>query len=128
MHDTRAVPKAHIAYLREAWVSQADNSVRVTLDREVCGGPYFSSQITTQIKDYVMPFAPAVILELKYTGRFPNWFRELVETFNVMQCGAAKYADSVFLLEERRLNPHYFPMETPDLVENLLNRRPRCPI
>ena len=39
------------------------------------------------------------ILELKFTNRFPDWFRELVRVFGVMQCGAAKYVESVQLLE-----------------------------
>jgi hypothetical protein len=123
MHDVRAVPKTRISYLREAWVSEADNSIRVTLDREVAGGPHFSPQVTTHLTDYVMPFVPDVILELKYTGRFPDWFRDLVQIFGVMQCGSAKYADSVFLLEEHRLNPHHFPGERPDWIETILNRR-----
>ncbi|MCX6895844.1 MAG: VTC domain-containing protein, partial [Verrucomicrobia bacterium] len=122
MHNIRAVPKVRVSYLREAWVSQADNSVRVTLDREVTGGPHFEPFVTAKIENYVMPFAPMVILELKFTGRFPDWFRTLVEVFQVMQCGSAKYADSVFLLEEHRLNPHHFPAESPDLVEKFLNR------
>ena len=35
-------------------------------------------------------FGDQVILELKFTDRFPNWFRELVESYHLMQCGAAK--------------------------------------
>lgn len=126
MHDTRAVPKVRVSYLREAWISTADNSVRVTLDREVVGHPYFepyaSAKIDSSVADCVMPFEPMVILELKFTGRFPDWFRTLVEIFQVMQRGSAKYADSVALLGETRLNPHHFPTERPDLMEKLLNR------
>src|SRR5688572_26206366 len=33
--NLQATPRAHIFYLREAWISRHDNSVRVTLDREV---------------------------------------------------------------------------------------------
>ena len=35
MQELEAEPKAHVAYLREAWTSRHDNSVRVTLDRRV---------------------------------------------------------------------------------------------
>ena len=122
MFASRAVPKMHITYLREAWMSAMDDFVRVTLDREICGGPHFSSAITTKIEGYVMPFAPTVILELKFTGKFPNWFRELVEIFGVMQCGAAKYADCVALLPEQRLNPGYFPFQRADGVGKFLDR------
>jgi len=42
-------------------------------------------------------------LELKFTGRFPDSFRELVRTFGLRQCGAAKYVDSVATLGEYKL-------------------------
>ena len=123
MFASSAVPKLHITYLREAWMSATDDFARVTLDREICGGPHFSSLITTKIEGYVMPFEPQVILELKFTGRFPNWFQELVEVFGVMQCGAAKYADSIFQLEEHRLNPRGFPFGSAAGAEQVLDRK-----
>jgi SPX domain protein involved in polyphosphate accumulation len=125
MHDVQAVPKVHVAYRREAWVSQADNSVRVTIDRDICTAPHSSPDISTAIQDYAMPFVPDVILELKFTGRFPNWFNELVQVFHVMQCGAAKYADGVAFLGEHRLNSTWLPHETGDRVEKALRRRER---
>jgi len=79
--------------------------------------------MTTRMDDYVMPFAPDVILELKFTGRFPNWFREMVEVFGVTQFGAAKYVDGVGRLGETRLNPTHFPYEPEDFVGKLLERR-----
>ena len=123
MHDLQATPKTHVAYLREAWVSQHDNSVRVTLDRDVRSTPHLTHEITTQMDHYVMPFEPDVILELKFTGRFPGWFRELVEIFSVMQCGAAKYVDGVVVMGEDHLNPAYTPVERTDKVERFLRRR-----
>jgi hypothetical protein len=121
--DLRASPKTHVTYRREAWVSVADNSARVSFDRDVCSAPNFSGEPTTKIENFVMPFAPDVILELKFTGRFPNWFREMTEMFGTVQVGAAKYADGVDRLGEARLNPAYFPHEEEDFVEKLLERR-----
>lgn len=123
MHDLRATPKTHVRYMREAWVSEHDNSVRVTLDRDVCSAPHFSPEVTTRMTDYIMPFEPDVILELKFTGRFPGWFRELVEVFGVMQCGAAKYVDGVVVMGEEKLNPSYYPNERSDAVERFFRRR-----
>jgi len=123
MHDLQAVPKTHVAYLREAWVSRLDNSVRVTLDREVRSTPHLMPKLATRMDHYVMPFDPDVILELKFTGRFPGWFRELVEIFGVMQCGAAKYVDGVVVMGEDHLNPAYTPAERTDKVERFLRRR-----
>ena len=47
------------------------------------------------MEDPVLSFKEFVILELKFTNRFPEWFRELVRCFHVMQCGAAKYVESI---------------------------------
>jgi hypothetical protein len=101
----RAGMRTHVSYVREAWVSREDNSVRVTLDREVCICPRFTPEITTRQENPVMPWGPKVILELKFTGRFPNWFGELTRVFGIRQCGVAKYAEGVDLLGESRLSP-----------------------
>lgn len=95
MLDIQARPKAHVSYLREAWVSTHDNSVRVTIDREVKIGFEPSSRLTTELGPTVMPFKPWVILELKFTGRFPNWFRDIVQIFGLVRTSAAKYAEGV---------------------------------
>ena len=50
-----------------------------------------------------------MVLELKSTNRFPDWFRELVRVFGLRQCGAAKYADGVALQGEYRLSPWGLP-------------------
>lgn len=95
-----AGPKAHIAYLREAWISRYDNSVRVTLDRDVRCDPEPSARLSTQMVQPVTVFGNKVVLELKFTNRFPDWFKELVRVFGLMQCGAAKYVDGVTLVGE----------------------------
>jgi len=124
MQETEAVPKSHVAYMREAWVSQSDNSIRVTLDREVRSAPHFSSQIRTKMEGCVMPFEPLVILELKFTTRLPNWFREMAEVFELAQCGVAKYAEGVAMLGERQLSPNGFPPPLSGcLIEKFLSRQ-----
>jgi hypothetical protein len=123
MHDLQATPKAHVAYLREAWVSPMNNAVRVTMDREVCNASHFGPEFSTRIENYAMPFGPDVILELKYVSRFPDWFGELVRAFDLMQCGAAKYADGVAVRGEHEWNPAFDPPERADLVERFLDRR-----
>jgi len=102
MLDIHARPKAHVTYFREAWVSTVDNSIRVTMDREVRCGVELSSRLSTALDHAVRPFGEKVVLELKFTGRFPNWFRDLVQTFNLVRGPAAKYADGVACLGEDR--------------------------
>ena len=98
MHDIQAHPKAHVAYRREAWVSTRDNSVRVTMDRDVSVAPQFRAALGLEQTQPVRPFGRTVVLELKFTGRFPNWFRDMVQQFDLDRCGAAKYAEGVELI------------------------------
>ena len=102
MTQLRAEPKVHIAYMREAYVS-ADDSFRVTIDRDVQAEPNLEGIIKTRMTNPTPSFVGVVILELKFTNRFPNWYRDLVRTINVMQCGAAKYVESVQGIGHRAL-------------------------
>ena len=98
----QARPRVHIFYMREAYVSD-DDQVRVTLDRNVQGDSNLEYAIKTDLHNPCLTFNNQVILELKFTNRFPDWFRELVRVFGVMQCGAAKYVECVQGLGFRRI-------------------------
>lgn len=91
----QAGPTAHVTYEREAWISPVDNSVRVTMDRNVFISPEFTTRFTAQMDEPSCVFGKLVILELKFTGRFPDWFKDLVRTFNLRQGSASKYADGI---------------------------------
>ena len=103
MESLHAKPKIHIAYLREAYVS-ADDSQRLTFDRMIQAEEHLTRTVTTDLIHPVRNLEGCVVLELKFTNRFPNWFRDLIETFGVMQCGAAKYVEGVQNLGSRRLH------------------------
>jgi hypothetical protein len=124
MQDTRATPKTHVAYLREAWMPTTGNSARVTLDREVCCAPHTDPVLpNTRMENPAMPWGDLVILELKFTGRFPNWFGELVRVFGARQCGVAKYAEGVAALGEGAFHRMAFAPEQGDALEQFLRRR-----
>ncbi|MBI1839503.1 MAG: polyphosphate polymerase domain-containing protein [Verrucomicrobia bacterium] len=118
MMGLEARPKVHIFYKREAYVSD-DDQVRITLDRDVYAEPNPMFTIKTKVSKPVHSYRNIVILELKFTNRFPNWFRELVRIFNVMQCGAAKYVSSVNELGHRRLRAPEAVMEEPSLLRDV---------
>jgi hypothetical protein len=105
MMGVQARPKTHVAYSREAWVSLADNSVRVTIDRDVRSQPEPTLRLSTEINGAISVFGSQAILEIKYTGRFPNWFKELVRVFDLQRCSAPKYAEGVTLMGEQQLQP-----------------------
>ena len=105
MSEMQAGPKVHIAYRREAYVPSDDNSARLTMDRDVRSEPELTARLSTEMIQPVMVWERDVVLELKFTNRFPEWFRELTRVFNLRQCGAAKYVDGVALQGEYRLRP-----------------------
>jgi SPX domain protein involved in polyphosphate accumulation len=86
LNEIQAKPKAHIAYLREAWISPHNNSVRVTMDRQVKCDPEPTARLCGEMRNPVLVFGNNVVLELKFTGRFADWFRELVIVFWLPQC------------------------------------------
>jgi hypothetical protein len=124
MQHIQAKPKAHIAYAREAWISPHNNAVRVTLDRNVQCDPEPTAMLKTETVNPTVVFGNKVILELKFTGRFPEWFRELVRVFNLVQCSAAKYADGVVLRGEHHfLSSRPATEGDPEALEKLKMRR-----
>lgn len=102
MELIHAKPKAHVAYLREAYVPRDSNAARLTFDRNVRSEAVSTLHLSTAMRHPVTLWGKSVVLELKFTDRFPNWFGELVRIFGVFQRGAAKYADGITLLGERR--------------------------
>lgn len=104
LHQLNARPKAHNHYFREAWVSPHDNSVRITFDRNIRIEPWFRAETVTEMSRPARVFPEFVVLELKFSTRYPNWFRELVRKFNLMQFTSAKYAEGVILLGEGRFH------------------------
>src|SRR2546430_13552190 len=81
MDQVHARPRVHIFYMREAYVSDNDE-VRVTMDRTIQAEPNLAFRVKTEMKVPVRSFAKEVILELKFTNRYPEWFRELVRAFH----------------------------------------------
>ena len=90
-----ARPMLHVGYMREAFEHHLDSSARVTMDRHVVTGPVQSPDLVIKTDDPHRFFGPIVILELKFTSRFPLWFQELVQAFNCIRSGAAKYTSGI---------------------------------
>ena len=118
LKEYRCKPKAHVFYQREAWISPHDNSLRVTLDRDVFISAEHTSRLIMEMDRPVNVFGKEVILELKFTGRFPNWLGELVRVFGLTRTTAAKYADGIALVGEQRfLGKHTFTAWDEPLLE-----------
>jgi hypothetical protein len=100
IEEIHARPKLHVAYRREAYVPRDDNSARLTMDREVRVRPQDTPELTTDMEAPVLVWGKQVVVELKFTSRYPAWFGQLVRRFGLQQRGAAKYVDGVEMLEE----------------------------
>jgi hypothetical protein len=87
--------QAFVSYKREAYVTPNDNSVRMTFDREISGTPYRRTIDLGQTHGTVYPKVDGVVLELKFTDRFPNWLRQMVEVFDLERTSMAKYVTCV---------------------------------
>ena len=122
MNELNATPR-HMWPTTVRRGSTDDNSVRVTMDRETRIQVDPTYRMSTEMTDPNYVFGDNIVLELKFTNRYPDWFRELVRIFGLAQCGAAKYVDGVTLIGESKvrmsLDAHGHPMASDvEVVQN----------
>ncbi len=97
MKNISARPTILIRYLRQAYENDSENRVRLTFDRELCYKVTHLPEINInghgwQRNSLTMG---AVILEIKFTGRYPAWLSRMVECFDLRQRSISKYTTSV---------------------------------
>lgn len=102
--EINAGPAAFTSYRREAYTCERENSARVTMDRELMGGDWTGDLHRLRVDDWRTPKAPEVVLELKFTHRFPMWMRELVRRFGLQRCSMPKYVECIRALRTDRLD------------------------
>jgi hypothetical protein len=96
-----AVGMAFISYRREAYVSPAAESVRVTFDRQIAGHPYDREMGLKVPLDEAFVVVDGAVLELKYNGRAPRWMHDLVIHFGLQRRSFPKYVFGVDALGAR---------------------------
>lgn len=123
----RARPRMHVAYLREAYEAAGSNAARLTLDRQVESAPNPTPALVARSENPHRVFGQLVVLELKFTRRYPKWFQEMVELFDLTQTGAAKYAFGILERGEEWVNRDPRMPQAQEIVDNFLNaeRYPR---
>jgi len=87
--------KVFVSYMREAHVTPSDNALRVTFDRAICGRAYRGAFDMARARAPVYPPIEGVVLELKFTDRFPVWMREMVRVFDLERRSMAKYVTCI---------------------------------
>ena len=108
-----AGPTVIVSYNREARVTAENNSLRLTFDRGLTATRFSGRFETPDVTGPSLPTVLGVILELKFTDRFPFWMRELVQTFDLYRTAMAKY---VHCINATRLTPITFPVEAIEAV------------
>jgi SPX domain protein involved in polyphosphate accumulation len=91
----RATGKAFVSYLREAYVSPHDDSVRVTFDSQITASAFNGTLDFTPLEPWLQPQIEGIVLELKFTDRFPHWMGDLTRMFNLERGAMAKYCHCV---------------------------------
>lgn len=103
-HSVRADGQVFVSYTREAYVPPNDNSVRLNFDRELSVSNYQRALAPNNSRRAFHPRLGGVILELKFTDRFPTWMRDMVGIFNLERRRVPKYVTCV-----RSLRTQQFP-------------------
>tara|TARA_R100001143_G_scaffold63267_1_gene69258 strand:- start:19254 stop:19994 length:741 start_codon:yes stop_codon:yes gene_type:complete len=96
-------PTIHVSYKREAYEPLDNNTVRVTFDRQVRSKEVYGKCILSEESGSFDVFGDNVILELKFTDRFPIWMQEMTQYFHLRKESAAKYVDSIEGLRFKRI-------------------------
>jgi hypothetical protein len=95
----RAAPAAYTSYMREAYEPKDSNLYRVTFDRAITAGDYNGSLSVAELERWSRPQVDGVVLELKFTDRFPQWMHDCVQTFDLRRTTMPKYVECVAILD-----------------------------
>jgi hypothetical protein len=95
MNHINGRPILRTRYMREAFESIVDDSVRVTFDRNLSYNVTSTATVAHDGEGWQPLLSNGVILEIKFTGRYPPWLGRMVKYFNLQQQSISKYAISV---------------------------------
>jgi hypothetical protein len=85
----------YISYQREAYVSPDSDQIRVTFDREITVARYLPTPYLVAPKAPLPVDMNGVVLEMKFTDRFPNWMRQMVFALDLWRGPSAKYVAGI---------------------------------
>jgi len=90
-----ARPAVHIRYLRKAYEGDSDNRVRITFDHQLFYRTADNHELMLDGPGWQRHSLEGVILEIKFTGRYPYWLKQMAEYFCLNQRSMSKYASSI---------------------------------
>lgn len=97
MKSISAKPKVLVRYMRRAYEGNMENRVRVTFDRQLAYKVSNDPEVlfNGQGWQHNPVTLRGVILEIKFTGRYPAWLGRMARYFDLRQRSMSKYATSM---------------------------------
>lgn len=102
----QAFGQTFVYYWREAYESPDSNAARLTFDRKLRGAPFTGELKIPELRSCMAPRLRGVVLELKFTNRFPIWMRHMVRIFSLDRRSMAKYVYCVQALKSPNAPRH----------------------
>lgn len=95
MNTINAGPVIRVRYMRQAYEDYSDNRVRVTFDRKLYYNVGNAPDVSFEGLNWHRYSLNGVILEVKFTGRYPAWLSRMVKCFNLRAQSISKYTTSI---------------------------------
>ncbi|MHC5145368.1 MAG: polyphosphate polymerase domain-containing protein, partial [Planctomycetota bacterium] len=90
-----ARPVVMVRYQRQAYEGASSNRVRVTFDRQLDFKAVDTPFVSTDGRGWSGVPMDFVILEIKFTDRYPFWLTDMVKIFDLKQTAMSKYVSTV---------------------------------
>jgi len=95
MKSIGAKPLICIRYKRHAYENNTINRVRITFDRDLQYNTETPFNLSLNGDSWQPCHLNGVILEIKFTGRYPAWLTVMIEQFNLQTESVSKYVRSL---------------------------------
>jgi hypothetical protein len=95
MKNINAGAVIRVRYLRRAYEGDTENRVRVTFDHELAYNAGREINVALGGPGWQRHGLNGVILEIKFTSRYPAWLSRMVKVFGLQQQSISKYVTSV---------------------------------
>jgi len=90
-----ARPFLRVRYLREAYEAIGGDPLRLTLDTDISWFPTSTVDFRFGVDGWICTPVPGIVLEIKFTDRYPAWVGEMIREFGLHRQSVAKYVLSV---------------------------------
>lgn len=99
-HSIGAMGCVYICYHREAYVAYDNDHIRVTFDRNITASRFNQTSSLYPPRRRTPADIPGIVLELKFTDRYPHWMHELAGALNLWRVPLAKYVAGLEKIRE----------------------------